>query len=86
MVESGYPGDVYVPRIAFFGPAKLPEEVVARWVSLSATLKSDAAFLKGMKDTGSELSIVGPAEVGPLLNADQRDWQQLIEQLGIQAE
>ena len=86
VVESGYTGDVYVPRIALFGPARLPEEVAARWVSLSATLKNDAAFLKSMKDTGSELSIVGPAEVGPLLNADQRDWQQLIEQLGIQAD
>ena len=86
VVESGYPNDVYVPRIALIGPAKLPDEVVARWISLSATLKSDAAYLKGMKDTGSELSIVGPAELGPLLNADRSDWQQLIEQLGIQAE
>lgn len=86
VVELGYPGDVYVPSVALFGPSKLPEEVVARWVSLSATLKSDAAFLKAMKDTGSELSILGPAELGTLLSADRRDWQQLIEQLGIQSE
>ncbi len=86
VTESGYPGDVYVPRVALFGPANLPNEVMARWVSLSATLKGDAAFLKGMKDTGSELSILGPVELGPLLNADRGDWQQLIEDLGIQAE
>jgi tripartite-type tricarboxylate transporter receptor subunit TctC len=86
VVESRYPGDVYVPRVALFGPAKLPDGVSARWVSLSATLKSDQAFLKGMKDTGSELSILGLVELSPLLTTDSRDWQQLIEQLGIQAE
>jgi tripartite-type tricarboxylate transporter receptor subunit TctC len=86
VVELGYPRDVYVPSLALFGPSKLPEPVVARWISLSATLKNDAAFLKGMKDTGSELSILGPGELGTLLNADRRDWQQLIEQLGIQSE
>jgi tripartite-type tricarboxylate transporter receptor subunit TctC len=86
VVELGYPGDVYVPSVALFGPSKLADEVVARWVSLSATLKSDATFLKIMKDTGSELSILGPAELGALLTADRRDWQQLIEHLGIQAE
>ena len=86
VVESGYSGDVYVPRVALFGPSKLPSEVVARWVSLSAALKGDVAFLKGMKDTGSELSILGPTELSPLLITDRRDWQELIEQLGIQAE
>ena len=86
VVELGYPGDVYVPSVALFGPSKLTDEVVARWVSLSASLRNDAAFLKAMKDTGSELSILGPAELGDLLNADRADWQQLIEQLGIKAE
>jgi tripartite-type tricarboxylate transporter receptor subunit TctC len=86
VVELGYPGDVYVPTVALFGPSKLPDDVVARWVTLSAALRSDLAFLKAMKDTGSELSILGPPELGALLTADRRDWQQLIEQLGIQAE
>ena len=80
------PGDVYVPSVALFGPSKLPGEVVARWVSLSASLRNDVAFLKAMKDTGSELSILGPAELGNLLNADRADWQQLIEQFGVKAE
>lgn len=86
VIESGYPGDVYVPSVALFGPSKLPDEVAARWVSFAATLRTDAVFLKSMKDTGSELSVLAPAELGALLTADRRDWQQLIEQLGIKAE
>jgi tripartite-type tricarboxylate transporter receptor subunit TctC len=86
VVELGYPRDVYVPSVALFGPSKLSDEVVARWVNLAAPLKTDAAFLKAMKDAGSELSILGPAELGDLLNADRADWQRLIEQLGIKAE
>jgi hypothetical protein len=39
-----------------------------------------------MKDAGSELSILGPVELGDLLNTDRADWQRLIEQLGIKAE
>ena len=86
VVELGYPRDVYVPSVALFGPSKLSDEVVARWVNLAAPLKTDAAFLKAMKDAGSELSILGPVELGDLLNADRADWQRLIEQLGIKAE
>jgi tripartite-type tricarboxylate transporter receptor subunit TctC len=86
VVELGYPRDVYVPSVALFGPSKLSDEVVARWVNLAAPLRTDAAFLKAMKDAGSELSILGPAELGDLLNADRADWQRLIEQLGIKAE
>jgi tripartite-type tricarboxylate transporter receptor subunit TctC len=86
VVELGYPRDVYVPSVALFGPSKLSDEVVARWVNLAAPLKTDAAFLKAMKDAGSELSILGPVELGDLLNTDRADWQRLIEQLGIKAE
>jgi tripartite-type tricarboxylate transporter receptor subunit TctC len=86
VVELGYPRDVYVPSVALFGPSKLSDEVVARWVNLAAPLKTDAAFLKAMKDAGSDLSILGPVELGDLLNADRADWQRLIEQLGIKAE
>ena len=86
VVELGYPRDVYVPSVALFGPSKLSDEVVARWVNLAAPLRTDAAFLKAMKDAGSELSILGPVELGDLLNADRADWQRLIEQLGIKAE
>lgn len=86
VVELGYPRDVYVPSVALFGPSKLSDEIVTRWVNLAAPLKTDAAFLKAMKDAGSEVSILGPAELGDLLNADRADWQRLIEQLGIKAE
>jgi tripartite-type tricarboxylate transporter receptor subunit TctC len=86
VVELGYPRDVYVPSVALFGPSKLPDEVVARWVDLAAPLKTDATFLKAMKDAGSEVSILGPAELADLLNADRADWQRLIEQLGVKAE
>jgi tripartite-type tricarboxylate transporter receptor subunit TctC len=86
VVELGYPRDVYVPSVALFGPAKLSDEVVKRWVNLAVPLKTNAAFLKAMKDAGSELSILGPAELGDLLNADRADWQQLIDQLGIKVE
>lgn len=86
VVELGYPRDVYVPSVALFGPSKLSDEVVTRWVNLAAPLKTNAAFLKAMKDAGSEVSILGPAELGALLNADRADWQRLIDQLGIKAE
>ena len=86
VVELGFPRDVYVPTVALFAPSKIPDDVVTRWVNLGASLKTDAAFLKAMKDTGSEVSILGPAELGELLNADRADWQQLIDQLGVKAE
>jgi tripartite-type tricarboxylate transporter receptor subunit TctC len=86
VVELGFPRDVYVPTVALFAPSKLPDDVVTRWVNLGTSLKTDAAFLKAMKDTGSEVSILGPAELGELLNADRADWQQLIDQLGVKAE
>jgi tripartite-type tricarboxylate transporter receptor subunit TctC len=38
VVELGYPRDVYVPSVALFGPSKLSDEVVARWVNLAAPL------------------------------------------------
>jgi tripartite-type tricarboxylate transporter receptor subunit TctC len=84
--ELGYPRDVYVPTVALFGPSKLSDKIAARWVDLSASLKTDAAFLKTMKDTGSALSISGPAELAELLSSDRADWQRLIDQLGIKAE
>ena len=86
VVELGFPRDVYVPTVALFAPSKIPDDVVTRWVNLGTSLKTDAAFLKAMKDTGSEVSILGPAELGELLNADRADWQQLIDQLGVKAE
>lgn len=62
VVELGYPRDVYVPSVALFGPSKLSDEVVARWVNLAAPLRTDAAFLKAMKDAGSEYrSLVRPS-------------------------
>jgi tripartite-type tricarboxylate transporter receptor subunit TctC len=86
IAEAGYPSDVYVPRIALFGPPKLRDDVVARWVNLMPDLKANEAFVKGMKETGSELSVVGPTELRLLLETDSHAWQPLITELDLKSE
>lgn len=82
--EAGYPNlQTVIGWSGIWGPPGLPDEVVAKWVDVLASLKKDAAWNKLTKGLGSVPSIRNPTETKKFVKAQYEAFKELTERLGM---
>ena len=81
VVEAGYPNLVHVPYTALFAPAKTPPAVIQHWAQVLPKLRGDASMQKWAESTGAEISVLDPAAVSKLMQAERQKWKPIIDKL-----
>jgi len=83
--EVGYPAlEQIMGWSAIYGPADLPDEVVAKWTDTLNQLKEDKGWLKLTKGLGNIVSIMGPAKA--FVENQYKVFDAAIEKLGMRIE
>lgn len=68
------------------GPAKLPPEIVAKWVAALEKVAADPDFQQKMAKNGLEIIVGPPARLEGLIKADHARWGEVIRGAKISAE
>ncbi len=85
--EVGYPAlEQIMGWSAIYGPADLPDEVVAKWTDTLNQLKEDKGWLKLTKGLGNIVSIMGPDETKAFVENQYKVFDAAIEKLGMRIE
>jgi tripartite-type tricarboxylate transporter receptor subunit TctC len=78
MTEVGHPQMTSAIWFGYLAPANTPDAVIAKLAQAFQNLQSDQALIKRVSDMGAELSIVGPAEFGRIIEADRRRYGKIV--------
>lgn len=82
--EVGYPAlEQIMGWSAIYGPADLPEDVVAKWVDTLEQLKENKGWLKLTEGLGNIVSIMGPDETRAFVENQYKVFDAAIEKLGM---
>jgi tripartite-type tricarboxylate transporter receptor subunit TctC len=81
VVEAGYPNLVHVPYTALFAPARTPAPIIQHWAQILPKLRDDASMQKWAESTGSEISVLDPATVAKLMQAERQKWKPIVDKL-----
>jgi tripartite-type tricarboxylate transporter receptor subunit TctC len=69
-----------------FGPAGLPDAMVARINADLRKVTSDSAVTKQMRDQGADIVLTPPAQFRRFLETETQKWAQVAQRGGIQPE
>ncbi|HOB95177.1 MAG TPA: tripartite tricarboxylate transporter substrate binding protein [Aquabacterium sp.] len=83
MGEAGVPGVDVSGGLQFFGPAKLPADVLAKINAALATALKDPEVVKAFIDGGSEVLASTPAEHAAAIKEQYDRWGGVIRKLGL---
>ncbi len=83
MAEAGVPGVDVSGGLQFFGPAKLPPEVLAKVNAALAAALKDPDVVKAFNDGGSEILASSPAEHAAAVKEQYERWGGVIRKLGL---
>jgi len=82
--EVGHPNlHVVVGWSGVWGPKDLPKEVVDKWVSTLAALKTDKAWIKMTQGLGSIPSIMPPDETKAFVKTQYETFKAVAEKVGL---
>jgi tripartite-type tricarboxylate transporter receptor subunit TctC len=84
--EGGLDGVESLSWYGLFGPAGLPEPIVAQINQDLKKVTSDPAVQKQMHDQGAEVTLTPPAEFRRFLASETKKWSLVAQRGGIQAE
>ena len=85
--EVGYKNlEMIVGWSAIYGPADLPDEVVAKWTETLASLKEDSAWNRMTKGLGNIVSIMSAEETKAFVEAQYNTYNSTLEELGLHIE
>ena len=85
--EVGYEAlEMIVGWSAIYGPADLPDEVVAKWEETLQALKEDSAWNRMTKGLGNIVSIMSADETRAFVEAQYNTYNTTLEKLGLQIE
>ncbi len=81
--EQGIQGmEPFSPWWGIFVPAATPPAVIERVSREVEGMARDPAFMARMRELGADVTGVGVAQAGPMLDADLQRWQGIIGSLG----
>lgn len=83
MAESGFSDFVVAAWFGLFGPAGLPDSVVAKLGENVLALSSAPEFQERMAVVGGEGTPLGPGPFAKFLSAESRRWREVIERAKI---
>ena len=66
-----------------YGPPKLPEPVVAKWVDTLQKLKTNKAWLKFTRQLGSVPDVRSPADTKAFVQGQYTTFKDVVTKLGI---
>jgi tripartite-type tricarboxylate transporter receptor subunit TctC len=84
--EAGLEGVESLSWYGLFGPAGLPDAVVAQINRDLKKVAADPAVMKQMEDQGAHMTLTPPAEFRSFLAAETRKWTAVAQRGGITAE
>ena len=84
--EAGLEGVESLSWYGLFGPAGLPDAVVAQINRDLEKVAADPAVMKQMEDQGAHMTLTPPAEFRSFLAAETRKWTVVAQRGGITAE
>ena len=84
--EAGLRGVESLSWYGLFGPAGMPDAVVARINEDLHKVARDPAMLKQMQDQGAQVVLTPPAQFRQFLDDEARKWSQVAQRGGIRAE
>lgn len=84
VAESGYAGFEVVPWIGLFAPAATPDAVVSKLSEELGRFHREPAAVAFAEKLGVELFGAGPAQVDAYLQADMRQWTDIVASAGIE--
>jgi len=83
--EAGYTDlEMIIGWSAIYGPADLPEEVVAKWSEALTALKEDTAWNRMTTSLGNIVTIMSPDETKAFVEAQYNTYNDTLEKLGLQ--
>ena len=87
VAEAGYPPmEKIIGWSAIYGPADLPEDVVASWVESIGKLNEDKGWLRLTKGLGNIVSIMSPEDTHAFVEAQYKVFDEAIAKLGMTIE
>lgn len=86
VAESGYPGFEAYTWWAFFAPAKVPPDLLARLNAETRKAINSAKFRERLQAVGGQVTGSTSAELADFIHKDRAKWAQIIQEAGIKAE
>ncbi|MGE0718457.1 MAG: Bug family tripartite tricarboxylate transporter substrate binding protein [Alphaproteobacteria bacterium] len=86
LVSKDVPGFEIRNWFGIAGPAKLPDDIVAKWTAALDKVSADPDFQARMARNGFENIIGPPADFRKLVESDSARWGEVIRAAGIKAE
>ncbi|MCC7273842.1 MAG: tripartite tricarboxylate transporter substrate binding protein [Alphaproteobacteria bacterium] len=86
LVSRDVPGFEIRNWFGLAGPAKMPDDVVAKWTAALDRMAADPDFQARMAKNGMEIIVGGPDAFRRLVEADSARWGEVIRGAGIKAE
>lgn len=83
--EAGLPDFQLEAWFSVFGPADMPDEIVAKLAQAMEKVITSEEFKAQMNEQGSNASYRSPAELGQIVKDDLAKWTQVVESAGISA-
>lgn len=84
--EAGLPGVESLSWYGLFGPAGLPDAVVARLHEDLRKVSADPVVQRQMQDQGAQVAMTPPAEFRRFVESEAGKWAQVARRGGIRAE
>jgi tripartite-type tricarboxylate transporter receptor subunit TctC len=78
MAEVGRPEMTSAIWFGYLAPAKTPDAVISKLVQAFQKLQSDQALNKRVAEMGAELSMIGPAEFGKIIESDRSRYGRIV--------
>ena len=78
MTEAGLPAVTAAIWFGYLAPARTPRAMIDKLAAAFRQLQSDAALDKRLADLGAELTIVGPAEFGRIIDEDRQRYGKIV--------
>lgn len=83
--EVGYTDlEMIIGWSAIYGPADLPDEVLAKWTETLTALEEDAAWNRMTKSLGNIVTIMSPEDTKAFVEAQYNTYNDTLEKLGLQ--
>jgi tripartite-type tricarboxylate transporter receptor subunit TctC len=78
MREVGMPEMTNAIWFGYLAPSQVPRPIIDKLAAAFGKLQSNTALTKRITEMGSELSIVGPAEFGKVIEDDRRRYGRIV--------
>ena len=84
IAEAGFPGFSVISWVGVVGPAKLPQEIVARLNAEIRANVTDPAVAKRIRDLGSEPAPGSPSDFRDMVTSDLNRWIAVVAEAKIE--